>query len=123
MSDRINGLELEFHLATLLQDLRLLGVLVHQSSRKTWLYTVQPLQAHAVGLCSLIMESTADSQKAAVEGLFTAVLEINPPDEKGGSVNEAVWAKVKSAHAQVATAFAGQCKPWVVADPAVSRPV
>ncbi|HXN33191.1 MAG TPA: hypothetical protein VN894_15070 [Polyangiaceae bacterium] len=120
MSDRINALELEFHLATLLQDLRLLGVLVHQSSRKTWLYTVQPLQAHAVGLCSLIMESTEDLQKAAIQELFTAVLEINPPNDKGVHSNEGVWAKVKAAHGRVGAAFAGRCTAWVLADPAVS---
>jgi hypothetical protein len=123
MSDRISELELEFHLATLLQDLRLLGILVHQSSRKTWLYTVQPLQAHAVGLCSLIMDFTQDPQRAALQELFTAILEINPPNDKGIHANEGVWAKVKAAHRQVASAFAGRCKPWVVADPTVSSPL
>ncbi len=123
MSDRINGFELEFHLATLLQDLRLLGVLVHQSSRKTWLYTVQPLQAHAVGLCSLITELTEDPQRAAVQELFAAVLEINPPNDKGVHANEGVWAKVKAAHGKVRAAFAGRCKPWVLADPTVGAPL
>jgi hypothetical protein len=123
MSDRIHGLELEFHLATLLQDLRLLGVLVQQASRKTWLYTVQPLQAHAVGLCSLIMESTEDPEKAALQALFTAVIEINPPNDKGVQANEGAWGKVKTAHARVASAFAGRCKAWVVADPTVTKPL
>ena len=123
MSDRLNALELEFHLATLLQDLRLLGVLVHQSSRKTWLYTVQPLQAHAVGLCSLVMEFTEGPQKAAINDLFAAVLEINPPDDKGVHANEVVWAKVKAAHGKVGTAFAGRCKTWVLADPTVGTPL
>jgi hypothetical protein len=123
MTDRIHGLELEFHLATLLQDLRLLGVLVQQASRKTWLYTVQPLQAHVVGLCSLIMESTADPEKAALEELFAAVLEINPPNDKGVHANAGAWAKVKAAHGRVASAFAGRCKPWVVADPTATRPL
>lgn len=123
MTDCIHGLELEFHLSTLLQDLRLLGVLVPQASRKTWLYTVQPLQAHAVGLCSLMVESTDDPQKAALQELFAAVLEINPPNEKGIHENEGVWAKVKFAHARVASAFAGRCKPWVLADPTVTKPL
>ena len=123
MTDRMSPLELEFHLATLLQDLRLLGVLVHQASRKTWLYTVQPLQAHAVGLCSLIMELTDDPQKAAMRVLFTAVLEINPPNDKGVHGNEDVWTKVTAAHGNVRAAFAGRCQAWVLADPAVNAPL
>ncbi len=123
MSDRMHDLELEFHLATLLQDLRLLGVLVHQASRKTWLYTVQPLQAHAVGLCSILMDVTDAAQKAALQNLFTAVLEINPPNDKGVHANEPVWQKVKAAHGQVASAFAVLRKPWLFADSTVSRPL
>jgi hypothetical protein len=121
MADRANALELEFHLATLLQDLRGLRILAEQS-REAWLYTVQPLHAHASSLCMVIEDGCDDErQRAAVHDVFKALSNLAPPDQNSDrSHNESAWSQIHVAHGRLASVFAGRVKPWVVADPSVS---
>ena len=110
--------ELEFHLGTLLVDLRAID---HMSgaSREAWAYTVQPLIAHAAGVCHALASITAEEPAQCARELAVAIAQVHAPesDETLSSPgrNEAAWKWVRDKHLELVHHFAGRgINTWVM---------
>ena len=67
--------ELEFHLATLLQDLRIIELSL-SGSRETWVHTGLPRITHASALCRVIGEWLEPDRSASLMALAVAVADV-----------------------------------------------
>jgi hypothetical protein len=110
--------EVEFHLATLLIDLRGISAMSSMMTRETWLYTMQPLIAHATGVCfALASVVEGDAARCAGE-LAQTIASVSPPEAGAESTpgsNTAAWKAIRAMHGELTSSLASSgIKPWVL---------
>jgi|HubBroStandDraft_2_1064218.scaffolds.fasta_scaffold484970_1 hypothetical protein len=109
--------EIEFHLATLVVELRALFRIASSASRSLWIHTVMPIIAHASGVC-FALEAILDGEDARLaKALAIAITSLQPPEKNAEAVsNDDAWRAIRAAHADLAKRFVGRgLKPWVLA--------
>jgi hypothetical protein len=110
--------EVEFHLATLMVDLRALSAMSSMMSRETWLHTVQPLVMHATGVCYALASIVDGEPARCATELAGAIASVLPPEEGSElqpGANDAAWKLIREKHVQLGQTFATTgIKPWVL---------
>jgi hypothetical protein len=108
----IHPLELEAHLATILQDLRILGEMRTSASREVWLYTAQPIIGRLAYLIAFVSRMYEGERHDNLVAFMAAVSDVSPPAEGETGGSDLEWSTVASAYDRVLTDFAAEAKPW-----------
>ena len=106
--------ELEFHLASLQRDLKVLET-VRGVPAEAWLHLVQPVAARASVICDLIRaELDVHVARVAAEELAAALRAVMIPPDVEYDGGESAWSQVNDAYKQLCAALVGQVPHWVI---------
>ncbi len=105
----IHPVELEAHLVTILQDLRILGEMRTSASREVWLYTAQPIIGRLAYLIAFVSRMYEGERHDNLVAFMAAVSDVSPPPAEGEtSTSDAEWSAVASTYDRVLTDFAAE---------------
>jgi len=109
--------EIEFHLATLVIDLRAINAM-STMSRDGWSHSAYPIVVHAVGVCFGIASMLDGDAARCAKELGVAIGKALPPEggaEASPGANDAVWKAIRWKQSELAGFLASkQLKPWLL---------
>jgi hypothetical protein len=109
--------ELEFHLATLIVDLRAISAM-STMSRDVWAHSAHPIVVHAVGVCFGLASILDGDAALRAQELGVAIGKVLPPEgasaaSPGG--NDAAWKAIRWKQSELAGLLASKTlKPWLL---------
>ena len=108
----IHPAELEAHLVTILQDLRILGEMRTSASREVWLYTAQPIIGRLAYLIAFVSRMFEGERHDNLVAFMAAVSDVSPPAEGEAGGSDLEWKTVVSTYERVLSDFGDDAKPW-----------